>query len=89
MVERSGGGIVVPPGDARGVADAILQLYDDPERCSALGRTGRKYVEKNYSRAAWASLFEKEISGIGAIPSPGAEVAILQGEASASPNATD
>ena len=89
LVERSGGGIVVRPGDAHGVADAILQLYDDPERCGALGRTGRKYVEKEYSRTAWASLFEKEISGFGASPSPGAEVAILQGEASASPNATD
>lgn len=89
LVEQSGGGIVVPPGDSRGVADAILRLYGDPPRCRDMGKSGRQYVEKNFSRTAWASMLEREISGIGANPSPGADVAILQGEASASPSATD
>jgi putative colanic acid biosynthesis glycosyltransferase WcaI len=58
-LRESGGGIVVPPGDSRATADAILALYHDPKRRKEMGRVGRLYVEKNYSRSMWAERLEK------------------------------
>ena len=55
VLEESGGGVVVAPGDARATAEAILSLYKDPERRAAMGEAGRLYVERNYSRSAWAA----------------------------------
>jgi colanic acid biosynthesis glycosyl transferase WcaI len=59
VLEASGGGIVVPPGDARATADAILALYHDPARRRAMGQRGRRYVEQNYSRSAAAMRLER------------------------------
>lgn len=61
VLEESGGGIVVPPGDARATASAILELYQDPARRSAMGAAGRRYVEEHYSRSAWAARLERRI----------------------------
>jgi hypothetical protein len=61
VLAESGGGVVVEPGDARAVADAVLELYRDPARRAAMGEAGRRYVEENYSRAAWAGRLEQRI----------------------------
>lgn len=55
VLEESGGGFVVPPGDARATADAILTLYRNPEMRASMGKAGRRYVDENYSRSAWAA----------------------------------
>jgi colanic acid biosynthesis glycosyl transferase WcaI len=62
VLQESGGGIVVPPGDARATADAILTLYRDPARRNAMGKLGRQYVEQNYSRSVWARRLERNLS---------------------------
>ncbi|HJU53662.1 MAG TPA: glycosyltransferase family 4 protein, partial [Pyrinomonadaceae bacterium] len=59
VLDESGGGIVVPPGDARATADAILALYRDPARRAEMGKVGRRYVEEHYSRSAWAARLER------------------------------
>ena len=59
LLEESGGGIVVPPQDARAMADAILALRHDPERRALMGERGRRFVEENYSRSVWAERLEK------------------------------
>jgi glycosyltransferase involved in cell wall biosynthesis len=64
VLEESGGGLVVPPGDARSTADAILTLRRDPARRAAMGKAGRRYVEENYSRAAWAAHLEQRIGDL-------------------------
>ena len=58
ILNESGGGIVVTPGDSRLVADAIAELHKDPERRARMGRSGRRYVKQNFSRSTWASKFE-------------------------------
>src|SRR5690606_38162982 len=50
IINQSGGGIVVEPGNAAGIAAAIRLLADQPERRLRLGRAGRAFVEAHYSR---------------------------------------
>jgi glycosyltransferase involved in cell wall biosynthesis len=64
ILEESEGGIVVPPGDARATADAILSLYKDPARRKSMGRAGRTYVKQHYSRSAWAMRLERRLNEV-------------------------
>src|SRR5688572_2653833 len=64
ILEESGGGIVVPPGDATATAAAILSLFHDPERRAAMGTAGRRYVDQHYSRSAWAMRLEKRLKAV-------------------------
>ncbi len=48
LVEDGVTGCVVPPGDAEGVAAAVLRLLDDPVRAAEMGRCGRQRVEQNF-----------------------------------------
>lgn len=53
VLEESGGGILVP-FTPEGFASAIIELLDDPEKASNMGRRGRKWVVENrtYSKLA-------------------------------------
>ena len=59
VLEESGGGIAVEPGDARAMADAVRELLDSPERRAEMGASGRRYVEQHHSRAAIAARLEE------------------------------
>jgi glycosyltransferase involved in cell wall biosynthesis len=61
VLQDSGGGIVVPPNDSQAMADAILTLYHDEGRRTAMGKLGRRYVEENFSRSMWAERLEKTL----------------------------
>jgi glycosyltransferase involved in cell wall biosynthesis len=64
ILEESGGGIVVSPGDARGTAEAIIKLYNDPALRQTLGEAGRRYVDENYSRSTWAVRFGRRLKEV-------------------------
>jgi colanic acid biosynthesis glycosyl transferase WcaI len=64
VVEESGGGVAVPPGDAAALAEAILALRGDPEARLRMGREGRRYVEAHYSRTAWADRLERRLRAL-------------------------
>lgn len=49
LVEHGVNGLLVPPGAADAVADAVLELLADADRRSALGRAGRKRVYPAFS----------------------------------------
>jgi colanic acid biosynthesis glycosyl transferase WcaI len=63
LVARDACGVVVTPGDAAGLATAILTLADDPERVAAMGLSARAMVERDYGRVGaferWDCLFER------------------------------
>jgi len=42
-------GLLVPPGDARALADAIQELLSDPARRVAMGRAGVRRIEEKFS----------------------------------------
>ncbi len=48
-IEKSGGGIVVPPEDPNALAAKILELYHNPAQVTALGQQGRKYAQEYFS----------------------------------------
>jgi len=59
LLERSGGGICVPPEDVGAIADAAAQLAADPERCRQMGADGSLYVCSHYDRRQITLRFER------------------------------
>jgi glycosyltransferase involved in cell wall biosynthesis len=51
VLEESGGGIAVPPGDGAALAGALRTLAADPALCARLGASGNAYVNEHYDRA--------------------------------------
>ncbi len=57
IIKCSGSGIVVPPEDSVSIKDAILSLYENPNKHKALGENGRRFVCEHYSRLAMADRY--------------------------------
>ena len=51
LVEDRSTGRLTPPGDARALADAILDLAGDPDRAATMGRAGRALVRRRFSKS--------------------------------------
>ena len=52
LIKEAHCGLVAPARDAQAMANAICRLFDSPDLRATLGANGRKYAEKNFSRAA-------------------------------------
>jgi colanic acid biosynthesis glycosyl transferase WcaI len=59
LVQESQGGICVPPERPDLLADAILRLYNDENERRRMGKNGRRYVEKNFSRKIISEKYEE------------------------------
>jgi glycosyltransferase involved in cell wall biosynthesis len=49
IVAETGCGVLVPPGDARRLAETLVSLAADPARRRSLGAAGRAAIERTYS----------------------------------------
>jgi glycosyltransferase involved in cell wall biosynthesis len=49
LVENEVSGIVVRPGDAAALAQAVLRLQQNPDLTRELGRRGRERIEREFS----------------------------------------
>ena len=57
ILETAGAGRFVTAGDPRALCDAVLALNGDPDAREAMGRRGRAFVERHYSREEQAARF--------------------------------
>ena len=57
VVEKAGGGIFSPPGDAIKLASRIMGLYEDPRLCKTMGKNAKEYVKKHFDRKQQAEQF--------------------------------
>ena len=53
LVESERCGVVVPPEDARALAEALAALGADPGRRAMLGAAGRSAAEREFDRGTW------------------------------------
>jgi glycosyltransferase involved in cell wall biosynthesis len=65
VVEQADGGTFVPPGDEAALAQALLELAGDRERCREMGLNARRYVEANFDRAALAEKLADLLEAMG------------------------
>jgi glycosyltransferase involved in cell wall biosynthesis len=49
MIEKTGGGILVEPGNPESLAEGIYSLWRDQARAEELGRSGAQGVRRHYS----------------------------------------
>ncbi len=59
MLAASGGGVAVPPDDADALVAALAELVDDPDGAAAMGRRGRRWVEREASPAAVGEAYDR------------------------------
>jgi lipopolysaccharide/colanic/teichoic acid biosynthesis glycosyltransferase len=57
VIEESGSGMFVPPGDEIALADAILKLAASPAQAREMGLCGREYVTRHFNRNRQAAEF--------------------------------
>jgi colanic acid biosynthesis glycosyl transferase WcaI len=61
-IERSGGGVVVPPEDAASLAEAILRLSDDSGERARFARRGRAFAEEHFAGQRVLARLERVLS---------------------------
>jgi glycosyltransferase involved in cell wall biosynthesis len=64
IVKEENCGIVVEPGDAEGIINAILQLKSDEEKRKIMGAKGRKAFEDKYTTKVIAFKYKKMLAEI-------------------------
>jgi glycosyltransferase involved in cell wall biosynthesis len=57
VVEESGGGVFVPPGDARALADTLARLACNRAECARMGARAREFVLRRFNRKDQARSF--------------------------------
>lgn len=64
VIETARGGIFVPPGNDRALAESIKEIFDNQASRHAMGLAARSYVVKHFDRESQAVAFEQLITHI-------------------------
>ena len=59
LVEESGAGVFAEPENPDALAARVRELKADPDRCEAMGRAGRRFVETHYDRRDLAGRYRR------------------------------
>jgi glycosyltransferase involved in cell wall biosynthesis len=57
VVEESGGGVFVPPGNAKALAESLARLAADRPGCARMGASAREFVLRRFNRKDQAESF--------------------------------
>jgi colanic acid/amylovoran/stewartan biosynthesis glycosyltransferase WcaL/AmsK/CpsK len=63
MVEPGASALLVPPGDADALTEALQYLVDHPEQWPAMGRAGRRLVEERHDLDRWGTRLVEILRG--------------------------
>ena len=63
-IQKSGGGLVVPPEDSDALVEAIEKLYQSPQLLIDLGEQGRKYADQYYNFETILDKYETLLSSL-------------------------
>lgn len=61
VLESSGGGVAIPPGDADALVAALRAMSADPEGGRRMAERGREFVAREYSHDAMADRYLREM----------------------------
>ena len=61
LLEKSGGGIFIPPENPTELANAILKLKNSPTECKKMGKMGREFTRSHFSRRELAKLLTQTL----------------------------
>lgn len=61
IIEASGGGLVVEPGNPRAFAAAVLYLAYNPDLCAIMGKRAKAYVNGHFHRGKLLARYEEAI----------------------------
>jgi glycosyltransferase involved in cell wall biosynthesis len=64
VIEAAQAGVVVSPGDAESLANAVRSLAEDRQKSLTLGQNGRRYVETYFDRAVVAEKLNRLLEEI-------------------------
>ena len=70
VIKEGETGLLVDPGDADGLRDALARLLSDSDLCQCLGAAGHDWVRRNYTSEAMAMKYRQmygEVLGVPAI----------------------
>ena len=48
LIEQGKSGLIIKPGSSQAIADAISQLYADPDRCKRMGTEARQRIQRDF-----------------------------------------
>ena len=68
ILEAARGGVTVEPENSEALANAILYLSANPEVAGELGRNGRDYVVREFSRGQMAEKYIRELEHLLNLP---------------------
>lgn len=57
-------GIFVPQGDPDALREAIVSLWNDPERAEEMGKAAREYIEKHHSWEEYGEIIRRELLSV-------------------------
>ncbi len=66
VVEEGRTGLLVPPGDAEALGDALIDLAGDPEKARRMGLAGRRRAERMFSLDGMLEKVEAFFAGVAA-----------------------
>jgi glycosyltransferase involved in cell wall biosynthesis len=61
LLEESEGGVVVAPGDDRGLADMLIELYRDDERCRRMGDSAYRWFKQHIKVESGCAIMKKAL----------------------------